>query len=62
MIAWSSSSCHNSPAHFLRSPERSTTHQELWIRTCSDLITSDARLDYSADFDWDYLRIRARSC
>jgi hypothetical protein len=29
---------------------------------CSDLITSDARLDYSADFDWDYLRIRARSC
>jgi hypothetical protein len=29
---------------------------------CSDLITSAARLDYIADFDWDYLRIRARSC
>jgi hypothetical protein len=23
--------------------------------TCSDLISSDARLDYIADFDWDYL-------
>ena len=31
------------------------------IPTCSDLITSERRLDYIADFDWDYLRIDARS-
>ena len=29
---------------------------------CSDLITSECRLDYIADFDWNYLRICARSC
>ena len=26
-------------------------------RSCSDLITSERRLDYSADYDWDYMRM-----
>jgi hypothetical protein len=29
---------------------------------CSDLITSDARLDYIARFDWDYVRIITPFC
>ena len=33
----------------------------LEIVTCSGLITSKCRLDYSANFGWDYVRIDARS-
>ncbi len=29
------------------------------MNTCGELITSDAQLDYIADFDLDYLRIEA---
>jgi len=44
--------------------ERERLNWVAGLRThmCSDLITSERRLDYSADFDWDYMRIGARSC
>jgi hypothetical protein len=32
------------------------------VRTCSELITSAALLDYIPNFDWDYVTIARLSC